>query len=79
MSAQVKKEFRQGFVILLITGILSIGFASYVEFVVLPDQFITLDRAQEINYLFEAHERGEIELTDKELTKLIREYQKPVK
>lgn len=43
------------------------------------DEYITLDRAQEINYLFEAHERGEIELTGKELERLIKEYHKPIK
>lgn len=70
---------RGGFVILLITGILMIGFACYIEFVMWPDRYITLDRAQEINYLFEAHEKGELELTDKELERLIKEYHKPIK
>lgn len=50
-----------------------------VSYVMKKDKYITLDRAQEINYLFEAHERGEIELTDKELNDLIKEYHKPIK
>lgn len=31
-----KKDFRQGLIILLITGLLCIGFACYIELVVLP-------------------------------------------
>lgn len=46
---------------------------------IVNDKFITLDRAQEINYIFEQHERGEIELTSKELNNLIKEYQKEVR
>lgn len=43
------------------------------------DKYITLDRAQEINYIFEQHERGAMELTGQELNKLIKEYHKEVR
>lgn len=40
---------------------------------------ITLDRAQEINAIFEQHMRGEVEITERELNNLIKEYHKPIR
>lgn len=42
-------------------------------------RYITLDRLQEINAIFEQHQRGEVEITERELIDLIKEYQKEVK
>lgn len=63
------------FVVLCFTlyGVLSVSQA------INKDKLITLERAQEINYIFEQYMRGEIELTDQELSDLIKEYQKPIR
>ena len=50
-----------------------------VSELMVKDRTITIDRLREINYIFEQHQRGEIDLTGKELYDLIKEYHKPIR
>lgn len=54
------------------------GLLSVLE-VIDQGRYITLDRAQEINAIFEQHMRGEVEITERELNELIKEYHKPIR
>ena len=42
-------------------------------------RYITLGRLREINAIFEQHMRGEVEITEREMNDLIKEYHKPIK
>lgn len=44
-----------------------------------PTAYVTIERLREINYLFDQDEKGMIELSNRELAKLIKEYGKPIR